>query len=121
MAESTVTKGFVTLEGMVDLITEREDAEAAIRRLTGIRGIINKVVVRSEPLDPKQIREAIERALERRAEREVSGIEVSITDHCVVLDGRVHSMGEKNAVIGAVSHARGIQSVIDHLRVEPAA
>src|SRR5687768_587667 len=38
---STVTSGCVTLEGTVDRLIERDDAERAIRNLTGVTTVIN--------------------------------------------------------------------------------
>src|SRR3954447_2144359 len=38
----TVSKGWVTLEGEVDWQFEKEDAERAVRRLTGVRGVTNR-------------------------------------------------------------------------------
>jgi osmotically-inducible protein OsmY len=42
---STVGQGIVTLEGTVDLSSEREDAEYAIRNLAGVRRVINNIRV----------------------------------------------------------------------------
>jgi osmotically-inducible protein OsmY len=67
---STVSDGWVTLEGDVDYLREREDAERAILRLNGVVGVINKITIHKRPVDPKELREQIEYALERRADRE---------------------------------------------------
>lgn len=41
--KSTVSNGWVTLEGDVGLFREREDVERVVRRLTGVRGLTNKI------------------------------------------------------------------------------
>ena len=69
--------------------------------------------------DPKQLRKAIEEALERRAEREAEKIRVTMEDGIVTLEGRVRTWPEKDAVLGTVSHAPGVQHVTDHLSVSP--
>lgn len=116
---STVSGGWVTLEGAVDYWREREDAERAIRRLNGVVGVINKLTVQTRAVDPKELREQIEYALERRAEREAERLRVEIHDGAVDLWGRVHSWQEKRAVLGSISHAPGVSRVVDHLRVDP--
>lgn len=116
---STVSDGWVTLEGAVDYWREREDAERAIRRLNGVVGVINKITIEKRAVDPKELREQIEYALERRADREAERLRVDIHDGAVDLWGRVHSWQEKRAVLGSISHAPGVSRVVDHLRVDP--
>jgi osmotically-inducible protein OsmY len=116
---STVTDGWVTLEGSVDRLRERDDAERAVRYLRGVRDVTNKLVVRLPQVKAERVREVIEDALERSAEHEVKHIQVQVSDGAVTLTGRVRSYTEKRAVIGAVSHAPGVHTVNDHLRIEP--
>ena len=116
---STVADGWVTLEGSVDLLREREDAERAVRHLLGVRGVQNKLVIRPPTVKPERVREVIEDALERSAEHEVKRIQVLVSDGTVTLTGRVRSYAEKRAVMGAVSHTPGVHTVTDHLRIDP--
>jgi osmotically-inducible protein OsmY len=116
---STVSDGWVTLEGSVDRLRERDDAERAVRHLHGVRGVWNKLVVRPSTVQPERVREVIEDALERSAEHEVKRIQVQVSDGAVTLTGRVRSYAEKRAVLGAVSHAPGVHTVHDHLRIDP--
>jgi len=116
---STVADGWVTLEGSVDRLRERDDAERAVRYLHGVHGVYNKLVVRPSTLQPEQVREVIEDALERSAAHEVKRIQVQVSDGTVTLTGRVRSYAEKRAVLGAVSHAPGVHTVTEHLRIEP--
>jgi osmotically-inducible protein OsmY len=117
--QSTVSDGFVTLEGDVDFLTQREDAGRAVRRLRGVRGLLNKIRVLPVSADPDKLRSRIEEALERRAEREAGRIHVAIERGEVTLTGRVHSWQERDSVVGAVAHAPGVQNVRNHLRVDP--
>jgi osmotically-inducible protein OsmY len=117
--ESTVSDGWVTLEGEVTNIREREDAERVVRRLTGVRGVYNRIIVVTPKVDPDELRSNIEDALERRADREAERLRIEVRDGTVELWGRVHSWQEKRAVIGSISHAPGVREVSDHLRVDP--
>jgi len=116
---STVSEGWVTLEGIVNYLTEVEDAERAIRQLSGVRGVYNKITVSMPGAGSDRIAEVIQEALERRAEREAERIRVGVDDGAVTLTGCVHSWEEKRAVLGAVSHARGVHSVHDRLVIDP--
>ncbi len=116
---STVSDGWVTLEGEVEILREREDAARVVRNLAGVKGVWNQIAVKPKKVDPATIRSMIEEALERRADREAAGLDVQVDDGTVTLTGRVRSWLEKDAVIGAVEHAPGVRTVSDKLRIDP--
>lgn len=117
--EMTVSEGWVTLEGKVPYLADREQAARLIRNLTGVRGITNKLVVTTTEQTSQEIRKSIEDALERRAIREADSIHIEITEGVACLTGRVHNWNEKQAVLGAASHAPGVKKVEDHLQINP--
>ena len=117
--KTTVSNGWVTLECEVDRWSQREDAEHAVRHLAGVQGVMNRIVVKAPAPDPRNVRIAIEDALERQAEREAERIQVVVHDGTVTLSGRVRSWMEKQAVIGAAGHAPGVHAVNDQVRIEP--
>jgi osmotically-inducible protein OsmY len=119
LIQSAVSNGWVTLEGKVELLRERDDVVSAIRSLAGVRGVTNNIVVTASKVEPEDVREMIEQALGRRAEREAQRIKVSVVDGKVTLSGPVHSWAEKRAILGAVAHAPGITAVDERLFVDP--
>jgi len=116
--KSTVSNGWVTLEGDVGLFREREDVERVVRRLAGVRGLYNKIEVKPAKIKAEDVRDAIEEALERRAEREARHIKVEVDDGEVKLSGPVRSWAEKRAILGIVSHAPGVRAVDERLFVD---
>lgn len=117
--QSTISAGWVTLEGQVEFWRERTDAERAVRRLNGVVGVINKLSIRKQNVNEDLLREEVEYALETRAEREANRLRIEVNDGEVDLYGRVHSWREKRAVLGSVSHAPGVTQIRDHLRIDP--
>lgn len=117
--QSSVSDGWVSLEGEVDYWRERTDAERAIRRLTGVVGVLNNISVRKQTVNEGELRDEIETALETRADREAERLRIEIHEGVVDLWGRVHSWQEKRAVLGSISHAPGVTQVRDHLRIDP--
>ena len=117
--QSTVSDGWVTLDGEVNYWRERIDAERAIRRLTGVVGVINNVMIHKQAVNEQELREEIEGALEIRADRETERLRIEVHDGAVDLWGRVHSWQERRAVLGSISHAPGVTQVRDHLRIDP--
>ena len=117
--KSTVSDGWVTLEGDVDFWHQRQDAERTVLRLEGVIGVTNQIKVAPRRVDPIELREEIECALEQRADREAERLRIEVHDGAVDLFGRVHSWQEKRAVIGSISHAPGVTAIRDHLRIDP--
>lgn len=116
---STVTDGWVTLEGTVERWSQREDAQRAVRNLTGVRIVVNRITVTPAKPVTEDVRKAIEQALERRAEREARQIGVDVRDGTVTLTGPVHSWAERKSVLAAARFTPGVRAVEDHLRTEP--
>ncbi len=116
---STVAMGIVTLEGMVQTWTQRADAERVVRGLVGVRGVINQISVAAKAADPTRIKNEIEDALERQAEREARRIGVTVKDGVVTLTGRIRSWAEKNAVDRVVGFAPVVRRVEDQMIVDP--
>jgi osmotically-inducible protein OsmY len=116
---STVSGGWVKLEGKVNSLTERADARRAVENLIGVAGVINELEVQVPKTDVNTLRESIETALERRADREAERFRIELVGSEVNLFGRVHSWPEKKAVLGSISHARGVTKINDHLRIDP--
>ena len=117
--QSTVSDGWVTLEGEVDVWREREDAERAVLRLAGVIGVINKITITRAHVNVKELREEIEDALECRAARQAERLRIEVHNGAVDLFGRVHSWQEKRAVVGSISHAPGVSEIRDHLTIDP--
>jgi osmotically-inducible protein OsmY len=116
---STVSDGSVTLEGTLERWSQRQDAERAIRNLTGVKAVINKITVKSAQPVAEDVRKAIEQALERRAEREARRIKVDVHDGIATLTGSVHSWAERKSVLAAARFTPGVREIEDHLRTEP--
>lgn len=113
----TVSEGWVTLEGDVEVWPQREDAEHAVRHLACVRGVNNLIVVHPQSASSTEIEQAIHEALERRAQLEADRIQVRFDEGTVILTGHVGTWKEKHAIIEAVSHAPGVQTIKDHLQV----
>jgi osmotically-inducible protein OsmY len=114
----TVSKGWVTLEGEVEWLYQRSDADWAVRRLTGVRGVTNliRVAPRATPTDLKQ---RIEEALVRSAETDAQRIRVEVQGNKVILGGSVRSWVERQQAERIARLAPGVSSVENHVEVRP--
>lgn len=117
---STVSDGAVVLEGEVPYLTQRDDAERSIAHLTGVRAVLNRLVVKTpQTVRSEDVQAAIHDALERRAARESERIRVEARDGEVTLTGTCRTWGDKKAVVGAARGTAGVRTVRNQLRIEP--
>jgi osmotically-inducible protein OsmY len=112
-----VEDGWVTLSGNVDRYFQKTAAEDDVRKLSGVRGVTNKITIRSR-VDSSNVKSKIESALKRHAEVEATGICVTVQNgSTVVLEGKVDSWDERRAVEDAAWSAAGVASVEDRLTI----
>jgi osmotically-inducible protein OsmY len=117
-----VEHGVVSLSGTVSHQFQKAEAETDIRRLGGVRGVLNHIEVRREyriSADPEMVKQRIETALRRNAEIEASHIEVNIEDGKVMLRGNVRTWLERRVAENAAWAAPGVADVRDELKVQP--
>src|SRR5664279_2030683 len=72
-----VQDGWVTLTGQVNWQFERVAAEAEIRRLSGVAGVMNSIAIRPR-VEATDVKHTIEEALRRNAEVEADSVRVSV-------------------------------------------
>lgn len=113
-----VEDGWLTLEGDVDWYFQREEAERAVRKLTGIKGVTNLITVHEQPA-PSDIKKKIRDALERGAEIDADRITVEVEGHKVILKGTVRSFAERRDAGRAAQNAPGVTEVENRITVDP--
>lgn len=112
-----VEEGWVTLSGNVDWYFQKTAAEDDVRKLSGVRGVTNKITLTSSA-NPANVKSKIESALKRRAEVEANAIRVTIQNgNKVILEGKVDNWEERRAAENAAWSAPGVASVEDRLTI----
>jgi osmotically-inducible protein OsmY len=113
LVKASVEKGWVELTGEVEWEYQRRAAEKVVRGLTGVRGLTNKVTIKARVAQPTEIKNKIEQALKRAAEREAEHLNIEVRGTRVLLSGKVRSFAELRDVRGAAWSAPGVTSVDD--------
>ena len=114
----TVSQGWVTLKGEVEYAFQKRDAERAVRRLSGVKGVTNLIVVKPQVF-PSDLKQQIERALIRNAETDARHITVEVEGNKVILRGTVRSYAEKQAAEDTAWAAPGITEVENRIVISP--
>lgn len=113
--EVSVANGWVTLRGDVEWQFQRLDAERVVRRLTGVKGVSNLLVVRPRNIDPASLKSKIESALIRTVKEDAERITVETDGTKIRLKGKVRSWLEKEEAERAAWRAPGVTSVDNQL------
>jgi len=111
-----VIKGWVTLKGDVDWHSQRVIAESVIRDLSGVRGVLNEIVVRPRPSVP-EIKSLIEAAFRRHAEFNAATIGVEAHEGRVTLHGTLPSRAERLVAERMAWAAPGVSDVENLIEV----
>jgi osmotically-inducible protein OsmY len=113
-----VRDGWITLEGAMEWQYQRERAEAAVRRLQGVNGVINSIQVKPSA-SPIEVKRKIEEAFKRSAEIDANRIVVEAYDGEVILKGTVHTWFERKEAERAAWSAPGVTKVQDKISIQP--
>ncbi len=112
----TIDHGVITLAGQVDWRYQRDEAEADLRKLSGVRDVVNTVTVKPRPTG-EDLQERIRKALERSADVEAEHIQASAKGGKVVLTGKVGAWIERQTAERAAWAAPGVIEVDNRIEI----
>jgi osmotically-inducible protein OsmY len=114
-----VKNGWVTLEGQVEWQYQRQTADNAVRRIRGVKGVSNFIVLKPH-VEPSEVKKKILDAFKRNAEVDANRIEVETHEGGeIVLKGAVRSWIEREEAERVAWSAPGVTKVDDRIVVHP--
>ena len=112
--KAVVKDGWITLEGAVEWQYQKSTAENAVRRLKGVKGVIDAITVRSN-VQPSELKRKIRDAFKRNAEVDANRVTVEASGSEVILKGTVCSWIEREEAERVAWSAPGVTMVDDGL------
>jgi len=112
----TVRNGWVTLEGTVDWQYQKRTAEDTAKKIRGVLGITNNIVLKPR-VSTTDVKTKIEEALKRSAVVDAGRIKIAADGTKVTLSGTVQSWAEKEEAEDAAWSAPGITDVSNQIEI----
>ena len=115
-----VKDGVVTLSGFVRSYWDKDAAEQAVKRVYGVRGVANDIVVKpsSTRTDPEIARDAVHE-LESHVSIPSDKIKVTVKNGWVTLEGSVDWQYQKTLAESAMKKLRGVLGIFNNIEVKP--
>jgi len=118
----SVSGGVVALSGFTHSFGQKWGAENAAKRVAGVVGIANDIVVRlpqgAVKPDPEIARDAVS-ALKLQCSFYSEGIQVIVRDGWVTLEGQVDWGYQRNALENTIRWLSGVKGITNLVRVSP--
>ena len=111
-------EGVVTLAGVVDNILAKERAVRIAETVKGVRAVVDKIDVRSDPnLSDKDIEKMVETALLMDPAADWHEIEVETGTNEIALSGKVDSYQERHLAEKVAKGVKGVEKVDNNIVV----
>ena len=120
----SVKKGVVTLAGFVKSFIDKYEAEAAVKRVSGVFAVANDLEVRLPSLDerpdPEIARDAAA-ALKSQLPFSYDKIKVVVKNGWITLEGKVEWQYQRSTAENAVRRIKGVKGVTNSVTLKPTA
>jgi len=117
----TTSNGIVTLKGYVPTYVQKHAAEAAVKRVAGVRGVVESLQVYlagSNPTEDEELAKRVINSLDWNSLVPRQSVKVTVEGGRVSLSGEVSWQYQKSAAENAVRELYGVVGVINNVTIK---
>lgn len=109
--------GVVHLDGIVDVLGDKEYAEKVVRETDGVQDVVNRLSIGMErPVKDEEMAHAAEERLVAR-DADYRRIGVTVKRGILHLYGDVANLHEEKEILSTVMDVKGVREVVSHLKL----
>jgi len=109
-------EGVIHLDGIVDVLTDKEEAERIVKRVDGVRRVENRLAVAQDGV--RKDKELSRILTKRFSEEGLLNIGVIVKDGRAFLKGKIKRLAEEIKAIQIASQIIGVKDVVSNLKLE---
>lgn len=113
-----VDNGWIYMEGVAEWDYQKKAAENAVRDLIGVKGVTNRISVRSQTAEPRDIKRKIATSFHRSASMDSKNIDVEVSQNKVTLKGKVRTWAERTDAERVAWSTPGVTIVENKIEVD---
>lgn len=111
-----VKDGNVILSGIVDVLSEKNDAEKLAKRIDGVKSIQNCITVCTDgSFSDKETEEQVINKI--RKYDNLSSVGVNVVRGIAILEGDVNTLKDRNLAINTACEAMGVKDIVSHIEI----
>jgi osmotically-inducible protein OsmY len=116
--EVATHSGIVTLGGTVPTLAGKSYADLESKRIRGVRGVINEIIVSPVLRSDKEISQDVRRRFQNSADLNQSAVAAESLEGKVFLSGKVDSWSKREQAEFLAAGVRGVMQVVDEVQVQ---
>lgn len=114
-----VRNGVVQLQGFVDVLAEKQEAERIVRQIPGVKKVENSLTICIEGrVNDRHIEKEIESKLHSHHHPGLVAVNVDVRDGSAVLIGKTDNLALEKQAMQIASTTRGVKNVVSNIRVK---
>ena len=116
--EVATHSGIVTLGGTVPTLAGKRYADLESKRIRGVAGVINEIIVSPVLRSDKEISQDVRRRFQNNADLNQSAVAAESLEGKVFLSGKVDSWSKREQAEFLAAEVRGVRQVVNEVQVQ---
>ncbi len=121
--QASVQGGVVTLNGTVDLVANKINAEQKVHHVKGVKAVEDEIQVAGNEVPDQQLQEKLQKAITYDmvgyGTTPFDAISVQVHNGVATLSGHAYGPVDASDAVAIVANTKGVKDVVDNIQVDP--